>query len=61
MAYGKAMQIEKQLDYDLDSKRRLVQHSHRWDKLIKHRIERRRVKQDIECQPQYNRYDGYEW
>ena len=29
-------------------------------KKAKHRVERYRIKQDIECFDEYNRYDGYE-
>jgi hypothetical protein len=61
MAYGLGDQIERRLDYDIDSKRGVVQHSHKWDKVAKHRAERRRAKLDIECMPKYRRYKGWEW
>ena len=61
MAYGLGDQIEKDLDYEFDSKRKLVQHSHKIDKIHKHRAERRRAKQDPECIPKYRKFRGWEW
>ena len=61
MAVGSGDQIERQLDYDLASKRGLVQHSHKIDKQMKNRKERRRARHDPECQPEYKRFYGWEW
>jgi len=61
MAYGDGDQIEKKFDYEFDSKRGLVQHSHKIDKLFKARKERRRARRDPECVPMYRRYFGWEW
>jgi len=35
--------------------------SHKWDKVKKHRIERRRAKRNPECIPRYRKYKGWEW
>jgi hypothetical protein len=35
--------------------------SHKWDKQKKHRVERRRARNDLECAPLYRKYKGYEW
>ena len=61
MSYGKASQIERQYDYVFDSKRGVVQHSHKYDKLTKNRVERHRAKRNPECMPQYRKFDGWEW
>jgi len=61
MAVGNGDQIEKNLDYIFDSKRGIVQHSHKFDKQIKTRKERRRAKQNPECQPEYKRFHGWGW
>ena len=61
MACGLGEQIEKEMDYMLDSKRGVVQHSHKLDKRQKNRTERRRAKRDVECQPLYRKFKGWEW
>lgn len=40
---------------------RQVSSSHRIDKTLKHRRERRRARSDVECDPQYRRYREWEF
>ena len=64
MSYGRGMQIERGIDRMLATWEKpwgRVSHSHRLDKKFKHKRERHRAKQDIECVPEYNRYDDYEY
>ena len=60
MAYGLGEKLENRLSYILVPKR-AKRHSNKWAKAIKHRVERRRMKADIEAVPCYNRHHGYEW
>jgi len=39
----------------------LTNKSHKWEKIVKHRVERRRAKNNPECQSWYNRFSGWEW
>lgn len=57
--YGNAEGVKEyeQIERDLGFKSR----SHKWDKRKKHRIERRRGKQDPDCMPRYRKYKGWEW
>lgn len=56
-----SQQIERKLDYAFDSKHGLVKHSHKRDKMQKHRQERRRAKKDPLCLSKYRKYEGWEW
>ena len=61
MSVGLCDQIERRYDYQFASKRGIVNHSHKEDKQMKNRKERRRARQNSECWPEYKRYDGWEW
>jgi len=64
MAYGRGMQIERKTDQEFAVFNKpwgVVKHSHKFDKMAKNRRERRRVKLNPECPPEYNRYYYYEW
>lgn len=60
MAYGLGDQIENDLAIMILGKK-AKRVSHKWDKRMKHRSERRRAKRDVECVPAYNRYRGWEF
>lgn len=60
MAYGLGEKLENRLSYILAPKW-AKRHSNKYAKMIKHRVERRRVKVDIDAVPCYNRHHGYEW
>ena len=61
MAIGLQDQIERNIDHEIASKRGIVQHSHKWDKTMKNRRERKRANQDPECTIEYKRFKGWEW
>lgn len=50
---------EKESRIDKQRKGRKATKNKRYVKTIKHRAERRRVQEDIDCMPAYNRYHGY--
>lgn len=63
---GRTSQIEHELDHasatDWGAKpwgknRR----SHKYEKKLQHRRERRRAKSDPECGDEYRKYDGWDW
>lgn len=60
MAYGKVEQRCPPCKSDKPWQKKGRSKYARWIKIAKHKVERRRVKADIECGPQYNRYGGYE-
>ena len=45
----------------IDKPWKTPKNSHRFGKTLKHRVERRRAKQDPDCVPAYRKYAGYEW
>ena len=65
MSVGRVNQIERQTDQYFatanDKWWGIVKHSHKQDKIMKNRRERRRARKDPECMPEYNRYYDYEW
>ena len=58
---GRQQQIERELDHEFKSKHGICRISYKYSKSLQHRRERRRAKQDPECAPEYNKYNGYVW
>lgn len=63
---SRAQQIEKELDWQSatdwgDKPWGIKKRSHRYEKDLQHRRERRRAKHDPECGPEYKKYDGHDW
>lgn len=63
---GRTSQIEHYFDHrsatDWGSKPwGKCKRSHKEEKQLQHRRERRRAKQDPDCNPEYRKYDGWEW
>ena len=61
MAIGLPEQIEGPLEVRLKNSWTTKKYSHKWDKTMQHRKERRRAKKEPTCQPEYRRYYGWEW
>ena len=57
MALGKGEQIENEMHRT--GRHGECNHSARLQKQMKHRVERRRAKQNPECDPEYRRYSGW--
>ena len=53
-------QLENKLSYLINSKR-ARRKSHRDIKKIRLRRERRKINQDINYEPKYKQYEGWEW
>lgn len=64
MAIGKGEQIESHLSAVFlkeDKPWSEIRKSNKQNKAHKHRRERRRVKEDPDCIPEYRKYKGYEF
>jgi len=60
MAAGLCDQFENHITLQM-SKRGVSNKSHRYEKQLKHRKERRRVRQNPNCHSEYKRFKGFEW
>lgn len=58
---SRQQQIEREMDHQFKSKYGVCRISYKYIKTRQHRRERRRVKEDPDCNPEYNKYDGYVW
>lgn len=62
MALGLRDQIENKLTYMMIGMSRIAKtKSHKREKQLKHRSERRRASRDPDCVPAYRKYAGWEW
>lgn len=61
MNTGRTEQIEYDKDQVFSTRKGAKRHSHKKVKKTKHKHERRRAKANPECNPEYNKYDGWEW
>lgn len=63
MSYGLCEKIERKMDCRFAGYKpwSRVRHSDKPLRKAKARAERHRVKRNVECQPLYKRFDGWEW